>query len=313
MATIRTSEDLIDLLRRDKGFRRDVVHWLGYRDPLDISDEALADADENSAAATPRRRRDDGERHDATLRAIHELTAEVIERTKAFETRMDSADARHQQFEARMDRAEARHEAFETRMDARHEAFLKRMEEHSAEMRTMNAKYIAIQGRVGNIWGADLERRLRREFRWVMATRLGCLTADLIWSADADDIYAKSKATEKFLSGVATMREAAWSDEEYVSLLSSDIIARGVKKGDHAPAWFIGEASGLIKGRDIRRAKDRADLLAQAMSGPTSAFAYGWRITDGARARRRDWRSGDHNESARGIILGRAWRIAALY
>lgn len=301
MATINTSEDLIDLLRRDKGFRRDVVKWLGYADPFDLSDNAVNAGDANSLAATLRQIRDDGERHDATLRAIHELTAEVARRTDAFEKRMNDADARHQAFEARMDAADvrhreflkrmddadARHKAFESRMDdadARHKAFEARMDQHSAEMRAINEKYASMQGRVGNLWGEKLERQLRREYRWVISTRFGCSRVDLIWTTDADNIYRPSEMTERFLDRIYDTSDRGLSDEEYRDLIASDIIARGFVRGQLTHEWFAGEASGAVQERDIRRAKTRAGLLAKAMGETAKAFAYGYYAADAVQA-----------------------------
>lgn len=301
MVTINTSEDLIDLLRRDKGFRRDVVKWLGYADPFDLSDNAVQAGDANSLAATLRQIRDDGERHDATLRAIHELTAEVARRTDAFEKRMDDADARHQAFEARMDDADARHreflkrmddadarhKAFEARMDAadvRHKAFEARMDQHSTEMRAINERYASMQGRVGNLWGEKLERQLRREYRWVLGNRFGCARVDLIWTTDADNIYRPSEMTERFLDRIYDTSDRGLSDEEYRNLIAADIIARGIMRERSGAEWFVGEASGAVQERDVRRAKSRAGLLSKVMGETARAFAYGYYTTDAVRA-----------------------------
>lgn len=50
------------------------------------------------------------------------------------------------------------------------------------------------------------------------------------------------------------------------------------------PACFVGQASGAIEERNVRRAKSRAAILGVIQSEPASAFAYGWHISDPVRS-----------------------------
>ena len=55
---------------------------------------------------------------------------------------------------------------------------------------------------------------------------------DLVWALDSENIYEVASATEEFLSRVSAMRGGTLSDDAYLSLLSADVIARGITKRD---------------------------------------------------------------------------------
>ena len=101
---------------------------------------------------------------------------------------------------------------------------------------------------------------------------------------DSENIYEVASATGDFLSRVSAMRGGPLSDDAYLSLLSADVIARGTTKCDYTPACFVGEASGAIEERNVRRAKPRADILGVIQSEPSSAFTYGLHIRDPVRS-----------------------------
>ena len=65
-----------------------------------------------------------------------------------------------------------------------------------------------------------------------MARRFDCAIVDLIWALDSENIYEIASATGDFLSRVSAMRGGTLSDDAYLSLLSADVIARGITKRD---------------------------------------------------------------------------------
>lgn len=75
--------------------------------------------------------------------------------------------------------------------------------------------------------------------------------------------------------------------EEELELNRADIVARGYSRQDlKTPIWFVAEVSVAITPGDIRRARERADILSRAlsMSELVIALAYGIRVSDEIRA-----------------------------
>lgn len=70
--------------------------------------------------------------------------------------------------------------------------------------------------------------------------------------------------------------------EEEIELRYADFVARGYSCQDATPVWFVAEASVDITPGDIRRARERADILSRALSLSESVIplAYGIRVTD---------------------------------
>ena len=75
--------------------------------------------------------------------------------------------------------------------------------------------------------------------------------------------------------------------EEELELRSADVVARGYSRHDlSTPVWLVAEVSVAITPGDIRRARERADILSRALalSEPVIPLAYGIRVSDHIRA-----------------------------
>ena len=75
--------------------------------------------------------------------------------------------------------------------------------------------------------------------------------------------------------------------EEELELRSADIIAHGYSRQDmKTPVWLVAEVSAAITPGDIRRARDRADVLSRALalSETVIPLAYGISVSDEIRA-----------------------------
>ena len=71
--------------------------------------------------------------------------------------------------------------------------------------------------------------------------------------------------------------------EEELELRKSDIVARGYSRQDlKTPIWLVAEVSVAITPGDIRRARERADILSRVLSQSENVIplAYGIRVSD---------------------------------
>ena len=95
MATIRNEADLIDLLENSQEYRRAVLRWIAYKEPIDLSADAIAnEAVENSLAAVLASGAQKTEEHSATLARLDALIAEVVEMQRRFEARVIVSESR---------------------------------------------------------------------------------------------------------------------------------------------------------------------------------------------------------------------------
>lgn len=125
-----------------------------------------------------------------------------------------------------------------------------------------------------------LERRLRRQYRNVIMDRYGCARVDVIWAVDTLEVYALSEMSEWFLDRMMDTSAGGLSVDEYLSLMSAGIIARGIVRGQDSAEWFAGEAACAVHERDVRRAKSRAESLAKAVYENARGFVYGFYASD---------------------------------
>lgn len=75
--------------------------------------------------------------------------------------------------------------------------------------------------------------------------------------------------------------------EEELELRSADVVDRGYSRQDmKTPVWLVAEVSVAITPGDIRRARERADILSRALtlSETVIPLAYGIRASDEIRA-----------------------------
>ena len=75
--------------------------------------------------------------------------------------------------------------------------------------------------------------------------------------------------------------------EEELELRDADVVARGYSRHDlRTPVWFVAEVSVAMTPGDIRRARERADILSRALalSETVIPLAYGIRASDHIRA-----------------------------
>lgn len=70
--------------------------------------------------------------------------------------------------------------------------------------------------------------------------------------------------------------------EEEIELRRADFVARGYSRQDDTSVWFVAEVSVTITLGDIRRARERADILSRALalSELVIPLAYGIRVSD---------------------------------
>lgn len=233
MVTIHSEADLIDLLENSQEYRRAVLRWIGYKEPLDLSADAIAsDAVEGSLAWTLSGALHKSEEHAATLARLDALIAEVVEM-----------------------------------------------------QRRSDARLLVVESRVGNDWGQALERRLAGDYdaliRGVERFRRIRLVREA--SGKAHVRYRDVVNHEDSVDAAIDDGRIAIGDDG--DLARADLICFGVRMRSPNRIWFVGEASSVIDGNDIARARRWADILQKIYPEDAArGFAYGISLADGCEA-----------------------------
>jgi hypothetical protein len=227
---------------------------------------------------------------DRDVEAILVRLAEAQERT---EVRLEALTGRVDALAEAQERTEVRLEALTARVEvltARVDALAKDVRELAvAQQRTetaLNSLVDVVRGmndRLARLDGETLERKYRERghaYFQRIARRLRPLEPATL-SALVDD----------------AREDGHLSEVDVESLLYADAIFAGRSRDDGAPVHLVVEASVTIDHHDVRRARDRADLLARFVGTPVIAVVAGefapqpvaqaakdaevWRVTDG--------------------------------
>ncbi len=135
-----------------------------------------------------------------------------------------------------------------------------------------------MDGRLGNLYGADLERRLPR----LLPSRLfGMLKlhrpAVLLRDAVEPDREFLARIQDATSEGVIPMRD-------YDRLIDTDLILRARFRESGEIVFCAAEASGVIDGADVNRAIDSARILNVIYGERTVPVVAGYSVTERAQA-----------------------------
>lgn len=193
--------------------------------------------------------------------------AEVIETQK--QMLKDQAEMRQTQTQLLKDQAEMR----QTQTNILAElADLKR--EHDQTRRIQDR----MDGRLGNLYGADLERRLPR----ILPPRLfGMLELHrpitLLRDAVEPDSEFLAQIQDATTEGVISM-------DDYGRLIETDLILRARFRESREIVYCAAEASGVIDDEDVNRAIESARILGSVYRERTVPVVAGYSVTEAAQA-----------------------------
>lgn len=217
--------------------------------------------------------------------ATEERLAQLTERVDQLGYRVDQLGQRVDQLGERVDqlaqaqaRTEARLDQLGDRVDqlaqaqARTEARLDELAKDVAALTGRVAELTgAVQGlvdvvsgmqdRLGQLSGTDLERRYRERgpaYLLRLARRLALVASERL-AVMVDDAE----------------QAGALSATEVESLMVADAVFSGRRRSDGAPIHLVVEVSVTVGHNDVRRARERADLLARIVDTPVLAVVAG--------------------------------------
>lgn len=290
MAQEMSQREILVAIRDDAEFGLGLRVWIERRHALraDGADELDA-IDEESLIRLFRDARARIAAQDARQDSIEELIRQTIEQTAAIRgdtaamrVRMDEFSARMDAFSARMEESDRRFAAFEARMDESDRKFAEfqaRMDEHAEYMRRVDRNQQRLGARIGNMRGSDLEGELLKGCDRIMGDIFDCVESDVMWSARGGPAgmvgYLGRLLDARMRSA---RRRGQITTEQYKSLRSADLIARGRFDGGKPPVWVAVEASASIDMMDIDRAWDRAVILGALENVKAEGMVYGYSI-----------------------------------
>ncbi|MDR7556474.1 MAG: hypothetical protein QN157_12820 [Armatimonadota bacterium] len=191
---------------------------------------------------------------------LHQLTAGIDQ----LAARVDQLAEQVQHLTARLDQLIARVDQLAVRFDeltARVDQLTARVDQLTEQVRRLTVV-------VGTLRGESLERRYRERAPAYFDDLLRGLHT-LTW----EELAA-------LLDEAQTRGLISRDQRRY--LLDADLVARGRRWDDDSAAYLVAEVSAVIDSEDVRRAVDRAGLLARATNTPTLAAVAGETITASA-------------------------------
>jgi uncharacterized protein YoxC len=196
-------------------------------------------------------------RLDQLTARVDQLTARVDQLT----ARVDQLAEQVQHLTVRIDQLTARVDQLAVRFDE----LAMRVDQLTARVDQLTEQVRRLTVVVGTLRGESLERRYRERAPAYFDDLLRGLHT-LTWeelAALLDDAQTR---------GLITRNERR-------SLLEADLVARGRRWSDDSTVYLVAEVSAVIDSDDVRRAVDRAGLLARATHTPTLAAVAGETIT----------------------------------
>ena len=164
---------------------------------------------------------------------------------------------------------------------ARLESGLARLEGDVTELKegqaNLEAGYVRLEGRIGDVAGTVYERRIAKHCRSIANRHLGIKRPKILHSINIPE-------NEVLDDLVYTAIEAgSITDEQAYDLDLADIIIAAGAPGQ--ADYAVIEVSETIGDSDVDRARERAAVLAKAVSEPVAAAVIGKSVSDANRDR----------------------------
>ena len=129
-----------------------------------------------------------------------------------------------------------------------------------------------IEGRLGNLEGAEAERRVHSDIVNIASRRLGLTHASIIQSR----IVARSPEFQGLINDAED--QSVITEEQGDHLERADVILAARRRSDRQAVHAVAEVSINIADYDITRARERADTLSAIMGTPALALTVGGNI-----------------------------------
>ena len=129
-----------------------------------------------------------------------------------------------------------------------------------------------IEGRLGNLEGAEAERRVHTDIVNIASRRLGLTHASIIQSR----IVARSLEFQGLINDAED--QSIITEEQGDHLERADVILAARRREDRQAVHAVAEVSINVADYDITRARERADTLSSIMGTPALALTVGGNI-----------------------------------
>ena len=129
-----------------------------------------------------------------------------------------------------------------------------------------------IEGRLGNLEGAEAERRVHSDIVNIASRRLGLTHAHIIQSW----IVARSPEFQGLINDAEDQNII--TEEQGDHLERADVILSARRRDDRQAVHAVAEVSINVADYDITRARERADTLSAVMGTPALALTVGGNI-----------------------------------
>ena len=153
---------------------------------------------------------------------------------------------------------------------------LARLEDDMIDMKGWRAETTLrldrIEGRLGNLEGAEAERRVHSDIVNIASRRLGLTRARIIQSR----IVARSPEFQDLINDAED--QSVITEEQGDHLERADVILAARRRNDRQAVHAVAEVSINIADYDITRARERADTLSAIMGTPALALTVGGNI-----------------------------------
>ena len=153
---------------------------------------------------------------------------------------------------------------------------LARLEDDMIDMKGWRAETTLrldrIEGRLGNLEGAEAERRVHSDIVNIASRRLGLTRASIIQSW----IVARSPEFQELINDAEDQNVI--TEEQGDHLERADVILAARRRNDRQAVHAVAEVSINIADYDITRARERADTLSAIMGTPALALTVGGNI-----------------------------------
>ena len=145
-----------------------------------------------------------------------------------------------------------------------------------------------MSGRLGNLEGFELERRLHRIVLGYLFTMYRLRRPQILMSVSVFSPHAENfidKLSEANFAGKIT-------EQEYRRVTDTDLIMKARRREDSAIVYYAVEASSVIDSRDVSRAIDTAKTLQYIYGDEATPIFLGYEIADDAQRMANDYSAG---------------------
>ena len=155
--------------------------------------------------------------------------------------------------------------------------FNERLDNIAQSLTEMNSIAREMSKGLDYLWEDDLEQNMSVRLREQISRFFGLVGARTVWHATGA-VYPADSAEDYSDHLEAALDEGQITDDEAGRLIDTDMVMRGVRAEGGAYVYVAVEASGVIRSRDIRRARESAAILSRIHGTEALPAVYGYSI-----------------------------------